>query len=251
MRGAVLGVGDRVGAARARLHVLLRRGRGVARRRADGDRLHGQPRDGVRPRRRSCGGVAMLGGLGARRRDRPATNLGVPFLIRAGVLVVMFVVAALLMHDLGFTPERGENPLQATRTRVPRVDRRTGSATRRCAGSCSRRRSRPASASTSSTRCSRTCSSCGATTEAYTIAGLAAAILVGCARSLGGCARAVGAPAVPPAHDRDPARDGRRARIVLSARARPQLLGRDRAAGRVGHRSRRSTTRCTGRTSTT
>jgi MFS family permease len=28
----------------------------------------------------------------------------------------MFVVAALLMHDIGFTPERGENPIQATRT---------------------------------------------------------------------------------------------------------------------------------------
>jgi MFS family permease len=44
------------------------------------------------------------------------TDLGVPFLVRAAVLVVMFVVAALLMRDIGFTPDRSENPLQATRT---------------------------------------------------------------------------------------------------------------------------------------
>ena len=42
------------------------------------------------------------------------SNLGVPFLLRAGVLVVLLVVAALLMRDLGFTPERGVGPLKAT-----------------------------------------------------------------------------------------------------------------------------------------
>jgi MFS family permease len=44
-----------------------------------------------------------------------ATNLGVPFLLRAGVLVAMFAVAFLLMHDVGFTPERSAHPVQATR----------------------------------------------------------------------------------------------------------------------------------------
>jgi len=44
-----------------------------------------------------------------------ATNLGVPFLLRVGVLVAMFVVAFWLMHDVGFTPERSTRPLPATR----------------------------------------------------------------------------------------------------------------------------------------
>ncbi len=41
VRGTVLGVGARVAGARSRVHVLLRRGRGVAGRRARRDRLHG------------------------------------------------------------------------------------------------------------------------------------------------------------------------------------------------------------------
>jgi MFS family permease len=39
------------------------------------------------------------------------TNLGVPFLMRVGVLVVMFFVAARTMEDLGFTPEPSAHPL--------------------------------------------------------------------------------------------------------------------------------------------
>jgi len=62
------------------------------------------------------GGIAMLSGSVLGGVIAQATNLGVPFVIRALVLVVMFVVAALLMHDLGFTPERGESPIKATRT---------------------------------------------------------------------------------------------------------------------------------------
>ncbi|GGI46504.1 MFS family permease [Agromyces flavus] len=61
------------------------------------------------------GNVAMLGGSVLGGVVAQLTNLGVPFLIRAGILVVMFVVAAILMHDLGFTPERGAGPLAATR----------------------------------------------------------------------------------------------------------------------------------------
>lgn len=34
-------------------------------------------------------------------------GLGLPYLIRAGVLLVMFGLAAVLMRDLGFTPQRG------------------------------------------------------------------------------------------------------------------------------------------------
>jgi MFS family permease len=35
------------------------------------------------------------------------SGLAAPYLLRAGVLAVMFVLAAVLMRDLGFTPERG------------------------------------------------------------------------------------------------------------------------------------------------
>jgi MFS family permease len=41
-----------------------------------------------------------------------ATSLGVPFLLRVGVLLVMFVVAFAVMKDLGFTPERTRQPLR-------------------------------------------------------------------------------------------------------------------------------------------
>lgn len=54
---------------------------------------------------------SVLGGVVAQ-----LTDLGVPFLLRAGVLVVMVAVAGLLMRDLGFTPDRSEGPIAATRT---------------------------------------------------------------------------------------------------------------------------------------
>ena len=62
------------------------------------------------------GGIAMLAGSVLGGVIAQATNLGVPFLIRGAILLVMFVVAALLMRDVGFTPDRSEGPLQATRT---------------------------------------------------------------------------------------------------------------------------------------
>ncbi len=60
-------------------------------------------------------GVAMLGGSVLGGVIAQATSLGVPFLMRVGVLLAMFVVAYLLMHDLGFTPQRGERALPAIR----------------------------------------------------------------------------------------------------------------------------------------
>ncbi|MDE8670817.1 MFS transporter [Pseudarthrobacter sp. H3Y2-7] len=60
-------------------------------------------------------GIAMLVGSAAGGVIAQATNLGVPFLLRVGVLLSMFAVAFLLMHDVGFTPERSPHPLQATR----------------------------------------------------------------------------------------------------------------------------------------
>ncbi len=62
------------------------------------------------------GNVAMLAGSVLGGIVAQLTDLGVPFLIRGGVLVLMFLVAALLMRDLGFTPERGVGPITATRT---------------------------------------------------------------------------------------------------------------------------------------
>ncbi len=61
------------------------------------------------------GGAAMLtgsllGGVLAKQ-----ISLGFPFVLRAAVLAVMFVVAWVLMRDIGFTPERRGGPLTEMR----------------------------------------------------------------------------------------------------------------------------------------
>src|SRR5215204_4719425 len=61
-------------------------------------------------------GVAMLGGSVAGGVIAQATSLGVPFLLRVVVLLVMFVLAWRLMRDLGFTPALTASPLRATKT---------------------------------------------------------------------------------------------------------------------------------------
>ena len=63
------------------------------------------------------GGAAMLGGSVLGGVIAQVTNLGVPFLMRVGVLVVMFFVAARTMRDLGFTPE----PSRASAREVKKV----------------------------------------------------------------------------------------------------------------------------------
>jgi MFS family permease len=60
-------------------------------------------------------GAAMLAGSVAGGVIAQQTTLGVPFLIRGAVLVVMFVVAFRLMHDTGFTPAEGGRPLAEMR----------------------------------------------------------------------------------------------------------------------------------------
>jgi len=42
-------------------------------------------------------------------------SLGAPFVLRGVILVVMFVAAFRLMHDVGFTPEKGGRPLAEMR----------------------------------------------------------------------------------------------------------------------------------------
>jgi MFS family permease len=61
-------------------------------------------------------GAAMLLGSVAGGVIAQATNLGVPFLLRTGVLLAMFAVAFAVMRDLGFTPDKSEGPLRAVRT---------------------------------------------------------------------------------------------------------------------------------------
>ncbi len=61
-------------------------------------------------------GIAMLTGSVAGGVIAQYTDLGVPFLLRAAVLLLMLVVAFVLMRDLGFTPDRSSGPLKAVRT---------------------------------------------------------------------------------------------------------------------------------------
>jgi MFS family permease len=60
-------------------------------------------------------GAAMLGGSVAGGFIAQLTNLGVPFVLRGIILVVMFVVAFGLMHDVGFTPAPAGRPLAEMR----------------------------------------------------------------------------------------------------------------------------------------
>jgi MFS family permease len=60
-------------------------------------------------------GAGMLVGSVAGGFIAAQTSLGVPFLLRGVVLGVMFVVAFRLMHDVGFTPEKGGRPLAEMR----------------------------------------------------------------------------------------------------------------------------------------
>ena len=60
-------------------------------------------------------GGAMLVGSVAGGFIAQATTLGVPFLLRVGVLLATFVVAWRLMKDWGFTPVPNAHPLRSTR----------------------------------------------------------------------------------------------------------------------------------------
>jgi MFS family permease len=52
-------------------------------------------------------GVAMLTGSVAGGFIAAQSSLGAPFVLRGAILVAMFAVAFVLMHDVGFTPEKG------------------------------------------------------------------------------------------------------------------------------------------------
>jgi MFS family permease len=61
------------------------------------------------------GGAAMLVGTVSGGLIAQATNLGVPYLIRAAMLGITMLVAIRFMHDLGFTPQRDIGPVVAVR----------------------------------------------------------------------------------------------------------------------------------------
>src|ERR671919_813569 len=60
-------------------------------------------------------GAGMLSGSVAGGFIAQQVSLGTPFVLRAAILVVMFVVAFRMMHDVGFTPEKGGRPLAEMR----------------------------------------------------------------------------------------------------------------------------------------
>ncbi|MGI9112828.1 MAG: MFS transporter [Gaiellaceae bacterium] len=60
-------------------------------------------------------GAAMLTGSVAGGYVAQATNLGVPFVLRAVVLALMFAFAFTLMRDIGFTPVRGDGVMRGMR----------------------------------------------------------------------------------------------------------------------------------------
>ena len=60
-------------------------------------------------------GAAMLVGSVAGGFIAQQVGLGVPFLIRGAILLVMFAVAFRMMHDLGFTRRTGGRPLREMR----------------------------------------------------------------------------------------------------------------------------------------
>lgn len=73
------------------------------------------PLDPVFAKGQIAGGVAMLTGSVAGGIVAQATNLGVPYVLRALTLLASFILAWVLMKDLGFTPEGRKTPLKQMR----------------------------------------------------------------------------------------------------------------------------------------
>jgi len=60
-------------------------------------------------------GIAMLTGTVAGGAIAQVTNLGVPYILRAIMLALTFLVAFILMRDVGFTPRKSASVLKAMR----------------------------------------------------------------------------------------------------------------------------------------
>jgi MFS family permease len=72
--------------------------------------------EGVFGRGQVVTGVAMLGGSAAGGFIAARTSLGVPFVLRGAILLVLLVLAWRFMHDIGFTPERRGGTLAQMRS---------------------------------------------------------------------------------------------------------------------------------------
>ena len=66
-------------------------------------------------RAQTATGAAMLVGTVLGGVIAQATDLGTPYLLRAGMLGVTLIVAFWFMHDVGFTPRRGADPITEVR----------------------------------------------------------------------------------------------------------------------------------------
>ena len=67
--------------------------------------------DSVFAKAQVVGGVAMLSGSVLGGYIAQITNLGVPYMIRAGMLLLTFFIAFFKMKDLGFSPKKTKKPL--------------------------------------------------------------------------------------------------------------------------------------------
>jgi MFS family permease len=69
-------------------------------------------------RGQAISGAGMLAGSVAGGYIAQLVNLGAPFVLRAGILALMFVVASVFMRDIGFTPRRDARPAAEIRVIV-------------------------------------------------------------------------------------------------------------------------------------
>jgi MFS family permease len=76
---------------------------------------YGGDLESVFARAQVVAGIAMLGGSVAGGAIAQLTNLGVPYLLRALLLIAVFAVAAVAMRDEGFTPHHGGGPIDEVR----------------------------------------------------------------------------------------------------------------------------------------
>ena len=68
--------------------------------------------DGVFAKAQIVGGLAMLTGSLGGGVIAQVTNLGVPYILRAAVLLLNFATAFILMRDLGFSPKKAGQPIR-------------------------------------------------------------------------------------------------------------------------------------------
>ena len=68
--------------------------------------------DGVFAKAQIVGGLAMLTGSLGGGVIAQVTNLGVPYILRAAVLLLNFATAFVLMQDLGFSPKKAGQPIK-------------------------------------------------------------------------------------------------------------------------------------------